>query len=174
MEKDLLGRSAAHQRDEPRPQIGLGREVIVLLAADGDAERLAMGEQGDLLDLPLVAVEAATDRMTDLVSGDDRSLALVHRATPGGPDSDLQPAAVQILGADVVGTPAGGEDGGLVQQVGEHRAREAVGLAGGLLEVNRLADRLVPGMNGKDLGPTFDVRQADMDLAVEPTGTEHR
>ena len=98
VEQELLGRAAAHEGDQPGPQVRFGRQVIVFLRADGDAEGLAVGEEADLLDAALVPEDFAADRVTHFVRGDDGALALVHRAMSRRPHGDLEPALVQILG----------------------------------------------------------------------------
>ena len=50
LEEQLLSRAAAHQGDESRAQVRLCRQIVVLLRADGHAQRLAVGEERDLLD----------------------------------------------------------------------------------------------------------------------------
>ena len=174
VEQDLLGGAAAHQRDQPGAEVGLRRQVVVLLAADRHAERLAVGEQRDLLDLPLVAMDLAADGVADLVGGDDRALPFVHRPPPRRSDGHLQPAGMEVLGLERLGAAAGREDRGLVQEVGEHRAGEPVRLAGDLLEVGRDAQRLVPRMDVEDLPTALHVRHADVDLPVEAAGPQHR
>ncbi len=131
-----------------------------------------MGEQADLLDPPLVAVDLAADRVTDLVGGDDRALPLVHRPAPRRADSHLQPAGVEVLGADDVAEAAGGHDRGLVEEIGQLGAREAIRLAGHLAEVDRHCDRLVAGVDLEDRLATLHIRQSDVDLAVEAAWPE--
>ena len=172
LEQDLLGSSTAHQGNEAGAQVGLGRKVIVLLAADRHAERLAVGEEADFLDPPLVAMDLAADRVTDLVGGDDRPLSLVHRPAAGRADRDLQPSGVKVLTADHVPEAAGRHDRGLVEEVGQLGAGEAIGLAGHLAEVDRHRDRLVASVNLEDRLAAFHVRQPDVDLAVEAPGPE--
>ena len=48
------------------------------------------------------------------------ALALVHRAPPRRPDGDLQPAGVEVVGSICVAAASGGDDRGLVEQVGQH------------------------------------------------------
>src|SRR5205085_10570589 len=115
------------------------------LRADRDTEGLAVGEQADLLDLSPVAVDAAADRMANLVGGDDRALAFIHRPAASGADGHLEPAAMDVLGVDELALPAGGEDRRLVEQVGELGAGEPVGLAGDGVEVDRRLERLAAG-----------------------------
>ena len=75
-------------------------QVVVLLRADGHSEGFAVGEERDLLDLARVAVDLAADGVAHLVGGDDRPVALVHRAAPARADRDLQPAGVHVLVGD--------------------------------------------------------------------------
>ena len=135
-------------------------------------ERLAVGEQADLLDPSPVAVDAAADRVAHLVRGDDRALPLVHRAAAAGPDRHLEPALLEVGHLDLVAGPAGGEDRRLVEHVGELGTREPVRLAGEDREVDRLGEWLVARVDGQDVVATADVRQPDVDLAVEPAGPE--
>ena len=117
VEQQLLGRAPAHQRHEPGAQVGLGRKVVVLLRGDGHAQRLAMGEQADLLDLALVAMDAAADGVADLVGRDDRPITIVHRPAAGRADRNLQPARVDVRRSDRQGAASRGDDRRLVEQV---------------------------------------------------------
>ena len=174
VEQQLLGRSPAHQRHEPGAQVGFGRKVVVLLRADRDAECVAVGEQADLLDLALVAMDAAADRVADLVGRDDRTLTLVHRPAAGRADRDLQPARVDVGRSDRHGAASGGDDGGLVEQVAQLGAGEAVGAASQRVEIDLGRERLAHRVDRQDRAATGHVRQADVDLPVEPTGTKDR
>jgi len=58
---------------------------------------------------------------------------------------------VDILGGEHVAAASGRHDRGLVEQVGEHRPGEAVGLAGGLVEIGQGAEGLVHGVDLEDL-----------------------
>src|SRR5205814_7315934 len=97
-------------------------------------ERLAVGEERDLLDLAAVAMDLAADRVANLVGGDDRPIALVHRAAPSGAYGDLEPSCVHVLVADRGALAPRGHDRCLVEQIGELGATEAARLTRDLLE----------------------------------------
>ena len=174
MEQQLLGRSPAHQRNEPGAQVGFGRKVVVFLRADRDAECVAVGEQADLFDLALVAMDAAADRVADLVGRDDRTLTLVHRPAAGRADGNLQPARVDVGRSDRHGAASGRDDRGLVEQVAQLGAGEAVGAARQRVEIDLGRERLAHRVDRQDRAATGHVRQADVDLPVEPTRTKNR
>ena len=174
VEEELLRRPPAHQRDKARTQVGLRRQVVVLLRRDGHAESFAMGKQRDLLDLPPVAVDLAADRVADFVCGDDRALALVHRPPSGRADGDLEPAGVQILAVDRVGRTARREDGRFVEHVSQLGSREAVRLARHRREIGTHGEWLVACVDLENLTATHDVGQADVDLSPEPAGPKCR
>ena len=67
---------------------------------------------------------------------------------------------------------SGGEQGGLVEQVFQVCAGEADGGLGDGPQVHVLCQGLVAGVDAKDLLPPLDVGQADVDLPVEPAGTQ--
>ena len=173
VEQHLLGRAAAHQGDEARPQVGLGREVVVLLAAHGDAERLAVGEDADLLDPALVAVDlAAIAWPTSWAAMIDRSRSSIDRRRDV-PTATLSQPPWRSSAGDLGAAAAGRQDRGLVEQVGELAPAEAVGLARDVLEVDRgSAIGLLRAWTARISLAAVDVRQPDVDLAVEAARAE--
>jgi hypothetical protein len=74
--------------------------------------------------------------------------------------------------ADLLLAVAGGEQGGLVDEVGEVRAGEAGRLAGERVEVDVALQRLAARVDLEDLAPAAAVRAVDGDLAVEAAGAQ--
>ena len=93
--------------------------------------------------------------------------ALLFRAC-----NDLQHGLVDHIHADEGPFFSGGEQGGLVEQVFQVCAGEADGGLGDGPQVHVLCQGLVAGVDAKDLLPPLDVGQADVDLPVEPAGTQ--
>ncbi len=69
---------------------------------------------------------------------------------------------------------AGGQQGGLVHQVGEVGAGEARGLGGQGVQVDVLGDRLAPGVDLEDGLAAAAVGTVDHDLAVEAARAQKR
>ena len=118
-------------------------------------------------------MDLAADGVADLVGRDDRALAFVHRPPARRPNGDLQPARMQVFGRDRLACPPRSEDRGLVEQVGQLGAREAVRLTGQARQVGLGRERLVARVNFEDLAAPDDVWQADVDLAVEAARPKH-
>ena len=75
-------------------------------------------------------------------------------------------------GVDDVAIVADGDDGGLVDQVGQVGARESGGGPGHGVEVDVGSQVLALDVHGQDGGPLGLIGQGDLHLAVEATGTE--
>src|SRR5690606_162503 len=68
--------------------------------------------------------------------------------------------------------PAGGEEGGLVDQIGQVGSGEPGGAAGEDLEIDVFAQRLASGVNAEDRLPSVDVGCVDDDLTIEAARAE--
>ena len=78
----------------------------------------------------------------------------------------------EVLQGDVVGGAASGEQGGLVDQVGEVGAGEAGGQGGDFLDGDAGSELDLLQVNLEDLHPALLVRAVDQDLAVEAAGAK--
>ena len=79
---------------------------------------------------------------------------------------------MQHVHADEGPLKPGREEGGFVEEILKIRAGEACGGLGNGMQVHVFRQRLVPGVDPKDGLPALDVRQTDVDLTVEPAGTQ--
>src|SRR6185312_7303622 len=81
---------------------------------------------------------------------------------------------LELLHRDLAVAGAGGQQRGLVDQVGEVGTGEAGGLAGQRVEVDVAGERLAAGVYFKDVFAAFAVRSVDDDLTVEAAGPQQR
>ena len=117
--------------------------------------------------------DALHDGVAALVDGDDPLLrvgddaALALRAG----DDPLQ-GLVELRHADDLAVAPRGQDGGLVHEVGQVGAGEAGRLAGQVLRVDGLVERLALGVDLQDGHAAAQVRPVEDDLAVEAAGPQ--
>ena len=175
-EHELLRGTPAHSEDEASKQLIAGvHALVVFLRGHGVAAGAAAGQDGHLVDAldilqrprgqSVAALVVSGDLL--LVLGDD--LALAARATDDAVGGLLQ----RVIGNDVA-TDAGGEQGGLVEYVGQVRAGHAGGALGQLRHVDLLGQRLVLGMHAQDLLAAGQVGVGHRDLAVEAARAQKR
>ena len=152
-----------------------GEELVLLRHRDRVAERLAAADDRDLVDRVGVLEVVADDRVAHLVVGGDQPLLLAH--DPGlllrAGDHAHDPLFELDLG-DLALAVAGGEQRGLVDEVGEVGAGEAGRLAGQRVDVDLLGQRLAAGVDLEDLRAALAVGAVDDDLAVEAARAQQR
>ena len=100
------------------------------------------------------------------------SLMIAALALRAGHDA-LQ-RLVELGGRDDLLVAPRGQDGRLVDEVGEVRTREAGRLLGDRLEVDGLVERLALAVDLEDLQAALHVRPVEDDLAVEAAGAQER
>ncbi len=114
-------------------------------------------------------------RVAHLVVGGHEALLLPHHAGLLLRTRDHPHDALFELGlGDLALVVAGGEERGLVHEVGEVRAREPGGLAGQVVDVDLLRQRLAASVDLEDLRPSLPVRTVHDDLPVEPARPQQR
>ena len=96
-----------------------------------------------------------------------RSFSRHHAGLLLRPGDHAHDALFELQVIDLAEALAGGEQGGLVHEVGEVGAGEARGLGGKVVEVDRLRERLAARVDLEDLGATLAVGAVDHDLTVE-------
>ena len=113
--------------------------------------------------------------MTALVVGDDRLLRVRDdpRLALRAGDDPLQ-GLLELGHADDLLVAPRGQDGGLVDEVGEVGAGEAGRLAGDAFDLDALVERLALGVDLQDLGPAAHVGAVEDDLAVEAARAQER
>jgi hypothetical protein len=94
----------------------------------------------------------------------------IPRAVPSAifSSESLKSAMVPVLAA------AGGQQGGLVDQVGQVRADHGGSGGGQGVQVDVGGQRHGAGVHGQDLAPPALVRRGDRDPPVEPAGARQR
>src|SRR4051812_38714827 len=175
-EDDLLRRAAAERHRHVVGELrARGEELVLLRHRDRVAERLAAADDRDLVHRVGVLEVVADDRVAHLVIGRDQALLLPHdpglllRAGDHAHDPLLE------LGLrDLTLAVAGGEEGGLVDEVRQVGAGEAGRLARERVDVDLLRQRLAARVDLEDLRAALAVRAVDDDLAVEAAGTQER
>src|ERR1700736_2990781 len=112
--------------------------------------------------------------MAGLVDRDGGEFAGSQRAAAPGAEQRTIAGTVEVGGGEGGATAPYRGDGGLVDQVGQVRARESGGGGGDLAQVGVRGEVLAAGGGGQDGGPFGPVGQRDDDLAVEPAGPTER
>jgi len=175
-EDDLLGSAAPKRHGQRVHELGLGRQELVLGGQrDGEAERLTTTHDRDLVHGVGVGQEVTDESVTRLVVGGDRLLFLGDEpALLLGPGEDAHDALLELGHGDDPAAMTGGEQGRLVDEVGQVGAGEPGGLRGKCIEVDLLLDGLAARMDLEDLAPAGAVRPVDHDLTVEPARPQQR
>ncbi len=100
------------------------------------------------------------------------SLALMRRLFRAGPAMTRSMASSTWRVVIVFWLCRGGEDCGLIDEVGEVCAAEARSLLGQDLHVHVLGHGFALRVNGKDFAPAVDIGQVQDDAPVEAAGAE--
>ena len=168
-EHEPLGHVAGEHAGDLVLELRLGLQVAVLHGqAHGVAEGHAAADDADLGHGVALGQDALHEGMAALVVGDDGLLLVADDAAlalRAGHDA-LQRLA-ELRRADGLLVAARGQDGGLVDEVGEVRAGEAGRLLGHGLEIDLLVERLALDVHLEDLEAALHVRPVEDDLAVE-------
>src|ERR1022692_666600 len=136
----------------------------------GQPQCLPGAQDGDPADRVGVRGQSCDQGVPGLVDGYGGQFAGGKRAAVPGAEQDAVAGVGEVGGADPgAARPYCGERG-LVDQVGQVRARESGGGGGDLAEVGAWLDILATGVGGQDGTPLGPVGQRDDDLAVEPAG----
>src|SRR6185437_7939132 len=115
------------------------------------------------------------DRVAHLVVGRDPPLLVAHH--PGlllGTGDDAHDPLFQLVLGDLALAVAGGQQRGLVDQIGQVSAGEARGLSGQSVHVDLAGQRLAARVDLQDLLASATVGPVHHDLAVEAAGTQQR
>src|SRR4051794_10881836 len=175
-EDDLLrGAAAERHRHRVRQLRARGQELVLGRQRDRVAERLPARDHGDLVHRVGVLEVVGHDRVPHLVERGDLALLLAHHAGLLLRTRDhAHDALFELLVIDLAAALTGGQQSGLVDQVGEVGAGEAGRLGSEVVEVDRLRQRLAARVDLEDLGAALAVRPVDHDLAVEAARTQQR
>ena len=119
--------------------------------------------------------QVTDDRVAELVVGGDQALLLGHHpALLLGAGDHAHDPLLELVHRDLALARARGEQGRLVDQVGEVGAGEPGRLAGERVEVDLLGERLAARVDLEDLLAALAVGPVDDDLAVEAAGPQQR
>ena len=130
-EHELLRHAAGEQHGHVVDQLLAGLEVAVLLRqVERVAQRAAARHDRDLVDAVDAGQQLGAERVAGLVPGDDAALVLGQRAARLHAGHDALDGGVEVRVEQLAAVRAGGEDRGLVADVGQVGAGEAGGLAG--------------------------------------------
>ena len=102
------------------------------------------------------------------------SFSDMTRLLRSGPGDDAVDGLLQLGHADLLEAAAGGEQGGLVHEVGQVGAGEAGRAPGQHVEVDVVGERLALGVHVEDGLAADQVGAVDDDLAVEAAGAQQR
>ena len=116
--------------------------------------------------------EGAADGVANLVVGDEGLGLAVRHAGALHAGDDAVDRVVNLGERDGLLAAAAGEDGRLVEKVGEVGAGEAGGALGDGLDVDVVGEALVLGVHLENLDAALDVGVVDGHLAIEATGAE--
>uniref|UniRef100_A0A1I8FYD2 Secreted protein n=1 Tax=Macrostomum lignano TaxID=282301 RepID=A0A1I8FYD2_9PLAT len=174
VEEHLLSSPAAHRHHHLLVHHLRGHQVHVPRLVLGVAKRFAPGNDADLKQRIAVFKKPPGHGVTGLVHAD---CALLLRGQHlAGAGNDAVNGGLEVLPVDGLVAVPGGDQRSLVAHIGDVRPREAGSPGGQLLRqilgvqtVVKFQRLLVDTENG---GPAFDVRQFDVDLAVEPAGPQ--
>ena len=175
VEHELLGSAAAEEHRHEVDQLLAGLQVAILLGeVQRVAQRAAVGDDRD----PVHAIDGrqqlAAQRVARLVVGDDPLLVIGQRASGLHAGDDALERAIEVLHRDRIGVAAGGEDRGLIAEVGQVGSGQPRGLASEQRQVDGHIERLVAGVDLEDPLAADDIGRRDEDLAVKAAGAQQR
>ena len=176
MEHQFLGRAATHRHDQPRDHLRAGHQALVVLGhRHGVTAGAAARQDGDLVDGLDVGHRPGRQGVAALVVGGDLLLVLADDAALAARAADhaVDRLLERFAGDDRAVLP-GGEQRGLVDDVGQIGAGHTDGALGQTFEVGVLRDRLALRVHPQDRAATGQVGVADRDLPVEPARTQQR
>ena len=176
VEDELFRGAPTERHGELVHERRLRRQVLVLgRQRDRETERLAAGDDRDLVDGVRVLEVVPDERVAHLVVRRDLALLLGEQAglllRPG---DDAHDPFLELVLLDHLLAVARGEQRGLVDEVGEIRAGEAGRAGGERVEVDVARERLAARVHLEDLAAAEAIGAIDDDLAVEATRAKER
>ena len=167
--EELLGGAAAQQHGNlVEHAVARLEEVVLLGKRERIAERLASGDDRDLVHRVGVVEDVAHQGVAALVVGDGLALLGGHDAALAlGTGDDALHGLLDLGHGDLGLVAARGEKGALVHEVHKVGAGEAGRELGQALEVDVGGQRLALGVHADDLLAAGDVGAVHRDLAVE-------
>ena len=174
VEDELLGCPSAHHVGHGVEQLTTSLGVLVGIGHD---HRVAQGtsarQDGDLLHRIGTRHRGSDQGVPALVVGGDETFVLVHdpRLLLRTGDDAID-GLVELGIADHRQVLPGGEQGGLVEHIGQIGTRHSRGTASDRGEVDVIGHRLALGMHLQNLETTLHVGGLHGDLTIEPPRTQ--
>ncbi|SHV08873.1 Uncharacterised protein [Mycobacteroides abscessus subsp. abscessus] len=175
-EDQLLGGAAADRHDQARDQFGTRLHALVVLGdGDGVPAGAATGQDRHLVHGVQVRHGPAGQRVPGLVVGGDLLFQLADDAALAtGTTDDAVDGLFQCRAGDHGGVLAGGQQRGLVDDIGQVGAGHADGPLGQAVEVGVGGDGLARRVHPQHGLAAGQVGRRDRDLPVEAAGTQQR
>jgi hypothetical protein len=157
-------------------QVGGGDEGVVELGAPADlvflggellggAQGHAGGQDGHLVHRVGVGQDGGEEGVAGLVVGDGALLVgAEHEGAATEAEEDPVAGGVEVAGVDLFGVAAHGEEGGLVDEVGQLGAAHPGGAPGDQVEVDVGGQAFAPAVDGQDGGAFGCGGQGDDDF----------
>ena len=163
VEDHLLGGAATEHVGHLVEQLPTGLRVLVLVGHDHRvAQRATARQDRDLLHGVVAGHRGGDQRVATLVVGGDQQLVVVHQTgllLRAGDDTVDRLA--QLVVADHGKVETSGQQGGLVEDVGQVGTGEARGATGDRVEVDVGGHRLALGVHAQDLGAALQIGGPD-------------
>merc|ERR1719199_1410500 len=178
-EDDLLGNATAqrnsHHGLQVLARVETGVSAVLVGREKCQATGAAAGGDGDLGDLIIVRNQGTHDRVSSLVVRNklallERGFGILLLRAKG----DTVEGVRDLLGANLGKVFPCRENGGLVQQVCEHSARETGGATRNGLEVDVVGERLVARVHAEDGNAALEVGVVDHDASIEAARPQER
>ena len=152
------------------------QKPIVLGAIHGiSPHAAAAADDRDLVDGVSPRQTTGDQGVAGFVIGDSQKLFLANHALLAlGAGQDTLDPFLEVSGLDAGLPLAGGQQGGLVDEVRKVGTHEAGGHRGDLAEVQLITNRHVADVDLEDLLPAAEVGAIDGDLAIESARTNER
>ena len=176
-EHKLLRDSPAHEGGQHPFQLPLAFHVAVLFGQlhRGPEIGIATGDDGDLVERFALLHQQAHQRMACfMVRGDFLFLVIQHPAPAFAAPPHFVAGFLKVGQGDRLFAPAGGEERGLIHQVGQVGAGKARRAAGNAAEIHGRRQLDSARMDLEDGFAPVEGRQINHDLAVEPAGALER
>ena len=176
VEDHFLRGPAAHHVGHLVQQLAAGVRVLVVVGHHHRvAERAAARQDRDLLDGIVAGHRGRHEGVPALVVGGDEAFTVVHQAGAFLRSRDHPvDGLVELRLPDLVQVQARGQEGGLVQDVGQVGAGETGGAAGHGIEVDVLGQGFADGVHLEDVGAADQVGGLHGDLPVETARAQQR
>ncbi len=174
LERDLLGGATAEHHHQAVLDEVLAVDVALLVGQrHRDAQRHAGRDDRHLVQRIHFGEHRSAHRVAGLVVGDRFLFGVAehHRLAPLAHHHPVT-GVLEVVGMDLGGAFAHGEEGGLVDQVGQIGAGHARSAAGDQVEVDVRRHLLGLDVHLEDAASILELGQRHDDLAVEAAGTQ--